>query len=349
MSFRVAIPSEYCHPDGRPLWPGIGREGLEDLPDVEVDFWRESAAHATPALLRDYDALIAPGMRFNDASFEGVERLVLLARFGVGYDAVDLDACTRAGVLVTITRGAADRPVAEGALTMLLAAGHFLVQKDRLTRAGRWDDRRDWIGVELRDRNVGIVGFGGIGRELARLLQPFGVSRLLVADPHVPAHAVLAAGAEHVSLEKLLHESDFVSLHCPLTAETRGLIGERELGLMKPTAFLVNTARGPVVDQAALTRALQEGRIRGAALDVFADEPIAPDDPLLSLDNVVLNPHHIAVTEELYRDYYRSCLSQLLAVRRGQPPAHVVNPEVLGTPRLEAKLARLRDAHRRLG
>jgi phosphoglycerate dehydrogenase-like enzyme len=197
------------------------------------------------------------------------------------------------------------------------------------------------VGVELRDRTVGIIGFGGIGKELARLLSSFGVARVLVFDPYADPESLRERGVQPTPLDHLLRESDFISIHCPLTDETHGLIGERELGLMKPGAFLVNTARGPVVDQDAITTALRARKIRGAALDVFREEPVAADDPLLELDNVIVTPHYVAVTEELFRDYHRCAARQILAVKRGCIPGHVVNPEVVGASELQRKLARL--------
>jgi len=339
MRFRVGLPREHLKPNGEPVWQGLAVAGFEDVPALELEWMPERFRTAPAALLQRYDAIIASSNRYAPESFLGVERLVLIARFGVGHDGIDLEAATRAGVLVTITKGAADRPVAEGALTLMLALGHQVRNKDRLLRLGRWEERHEWTGVELRDRTIGVIGFGGVGRELVRLLQPFGAARLLVCDPYVDE---FPEGVEPAPLEALLRESDFVSVHCPLTPETQGLIGERQLALMKPTAFLINTARGPIVDQEALARALRERRIRGAALDVFREEPIAPHDPLIALDNVILTPHAIAVTEELYRDYQQVAAAQVVCVSRGQLPPHVVNPEVIGSPLLQAKLERLR-------
>jgi phosphoglycerate dehydrogenase-like enzyme len=341
--FRIGFPREYLLPDGSPMWPGLGREGLEGVSGLEVSYYGEAPHGVTAAMLRPYDAVVATSTPFTAESFQDVDRLTLIARYGVGYDAVDLAAATRAGVLVTITRGAADRPVAEGALTLILALGHRLVALDARVRSGRWRSTDRTPSTELRDRTIGIVGFGGIGRELARLLQPFGAAAILAADPQPDHGAARALGVEIVDLDTLLRASDVLSIHCHLTPATRGLIGRRELGLMKPTALLVNTARGPIVDQEALTEALRDGRLRGAALDVFREEPLPLDDPLIRLENVILTPHAISVTEELHRDYHRACVRSLLAVKAGRVPEHVVNPAVLGTPQLEEKLARLRE------
>lgn len=343
MPFRIGITRDYLVRDNQPAWPGLGVDGFEEEPDLEIEFLPEKVRLATPELIDRYDAILSSTVYYDETSFKGLKRLALIARFGVGFDTVDARAASRAGVLVTITRGAADRPVAEGALTLMLALGHHVVAKDRLTRQGKWAERQDWVGVELRDRTVGIIGFGGIGRELARLLSPFGVARILVFDPYTEPQALRERGVQPAALDELLTQADFISIHCPLTDETTGLIGKRELELMKPTAFLVNTSRGPVVDQDAITAALRARTLRGAALDVFREEPVPPDDPLLELDNVIVTPHYVAVTEELFRDYHRCAARQILAVKRGCIPGHVVNPEVVGTSDLQRKLARLRD------
>jgi D-3-phosphoglycerate dehydrogenase len=343
MPYRIGFPQEYRHDDGAPIWEGIGKDGLEGVPGLEVEFLSQPMSAVRPELLDRYDTIVATSHPFRAEVFKGLKRLVHIGRFGVGYDSVDLEAATRAGVAVTITRGQADRPVAEGALTMMLAVGHQLVMKDRLARENRWDERFRYNGVELRDRVIGIVGFGAIGKELARLLAPFGASRLLAYDPYASETEAASRGVELTPLETLMAESDFVSVNCLLSPETTGLIGERELALMKSTAFLVNTARGPIIDQPALTRVLQQGLIRGAALDVFRDEPVAADEALLRLENVIVAPHAIAVTEELWRDYHGSCVRAALTIKEGRLPEHIVNPDVVETPAFEEKLARLRE------
>ncbi len=342
MPYRLAFPQEYRLPDGTLIWEGIGKDGLETEADVEVSFLDTSFNGVGPETLDRFDSVIATSHRMGPPAFEGLQRLIHIGRFGVGYDSVDLDAATKAGVAVTITRGEADRPVAEGALAMMLAIGHQLVLKDRLTREGGWDERFRYNGVELRDRVIGIIGLGAIGKELARLLAPFRAKRLIAYDPYVSAADASARGVELVSLETLMSESDFISIHCLLSTETRGLIGERELAVMKPSAFLINTARGPVVDQEALIHVLQQRSIRGAAIDVFRDEPVALDEPLLKLDNVIVAPHAIAITEELWRDYHASCVRAALAFKAGRLPEHIVNPQVVEVPAFQEKLSRLR-------
>jgi phosphoglycerate dehydrogenase-like enzyme len=264
--------------------------------------------------------------------------LILIARFGVGYDNVDLKAATEANVMITITPSGVRRPVAEGIISLMFALSKQTIVRDRFTREGTWREKLE-MGVELRDRTLGSIGLGNISSELFRLLQPFGM-RFLAYDPYASPELAKSLNVQLVDLETLLRESDYVSVSCPLTDETRGLIGAAQFALMKPTAFFINTARGPIVDQRALTQALRERRIRGAGIDVFEKEPIAPDDPLLELDNVILSPHAIAMTDECYRDIGRMNCQKVIQVSRGEIPDGVVNQEVLDRKGFQEKLAR---------
>lgn len=345
--FRVGLTRDFLNEDERPIDAGLPGRLLSRCPGIEVVYLPERQTVIAAEHLRGLDALICFASRCTRETFEGADRLVLLARFGVGFDTVDLDACTEADVILTLTRGQARRPVAEAALTMMLAISHRVLIKDRLARESGWHARGQYQGIELRDRVVGVVGFGEIGQELFRLLKPFGLRRALATDPYPNREAAAALGVELVGLDEVLRESDFVSIHCPLAPETKGLIGARELGLMRPTAYLINTARGAVIDQRALTETLVQRRIAGAALDVFEQEPVPPDEPLLRLDNVLLSPHATAWTDELFRDYTNSCAESIAAVIRGEAPEHVVNREVLTRPGLRAKLNTL--AQRALG
>jgi phosphoglycerate dehydrogenase-like enzyme len=346
--FHVGLTRDFLRADGIPLFGDIGLSLLDRTPDVKYEFLAEDAPELSPGQVQGFDALLVLGPRITASTLAANDRLTLLARFGVGYDSVDVDACTAQGVLLTITPDGVRRPVASSVIAFLLALSHGLVAKDRLTRAGRWADRMDHIGVGLAGRVLGIVGLGNIGREVARLARPFDL-RILASDPHVTPEQAAEAGAELVDLSTLLRTADFVSLNCALTAETRHLLDADRLALMKPTAFLINTARGAVVDQAALAAALRERRIRGAALDVFAREPIDPEDPILRLDNVIVSPHAICWTDESLREIGRSACASVLDVAAGRVPRHVVNPAVLSSPTLAAKLRRHGSARRAAG
>jgi D-3-phosphoglycerate dehydrogenase len=273
------------------------------------------------------------------ATLDGCTRLALVARFGVGYDNVDVPACTRNQVLLTITPDGVRRPVAASALTLLLALSHKLLIKDRLTRAGRWAEKLDHMGMGLTGRTLGVIGLGNTGRELFTIAQPLQM-RHVAFDPYANPAAASASGVELLDLDALLMDADFVCICCALTDETRHLINAERLALMKHTAYLINVARGPIVDQAALTQALVERRIAGAGLDVFENEPIDPRDPLLALENVIVSPHALCWTDELALGNGRQACQSIIDVSRGRMPQHVVNRAVLDDPALQAKLRR---------
>jgi phosphoglycerate dehydrogenase-like enzyme len=235
--------------------------------------------------------------------------------------------------------------VAAAAMTFVLALSHKLLIKDRMTRAGRWANKLNAMGMGLTGRTLGVVGFGNIGRDVFTLAQPFGM-RHLAYDPYATPANAAAAGVELVDLPTLLRMADYVCICCALTPETRHLINEERLALMKPTAYLVNVARGPIVDQRALTAALREGRIQGAGLDVFEQEPVDPDDPILKLDNVIVAPHALCWTDECFRGNGRSACESILEVAAGRIPRPVVNRAVLDHPGLRAKLASYAEERR---
>jgi D-3-phosphoglycerate dehydrogenase len=234
---------------------------------------------------------------------------------------------------VTITPDGVRRPVATSVLAYLLALSLRMFDKDRLTRAGRWADKLDFMGTGLTGRTLGIIGLGNIGREIVRLTRPLGM-RYLVFDPYLSA----ADEIEMVDLETLLRASDFVTINCALSPETRHLLNQQRLALMKPTAYLINTARGPIVDQRALTTALAAHQLAGAALDVFEMEPIEPDDPLLALDNVILAPHAICWTDECFQGNGESACRGIVDVAAGRVPRSIVDRAALSHPRMRARL-----------
>lgn len=334
--FRVGLTRDFLKPDGTLGFGDIGLDLLDRAPGVEWEFLPEDTRELTPAQVAPYDALLVLGPRVTAATLEGAERLAVVARFGVGYDNVDVDACTRNGVLLTITPDGVRRPVAVATLTFLLALSHRLLQKDALTRAGRWGEKLGYMGMGVTGRTLGVIGHGNIGREVFRLAAPLGM-RHLAFDPHVsPENA--EPGVTLVDLETLLRESDFVAVCCALTPETHHLINDDRLALMKPTAYLINVARGPIVDQQALTQALREEKIQGAALDVFETEPVAPDDPILTLDNVIVAPHAVCWTDECFLGNGTSACESILEVAAGRVPRYVVNRDAAEHPAFHAKL-----------
>jgi phosphoglycerate dehydrogenase-like enzyme len=224
---------------------------------------------------------------------------------------------------LTNTPLAVRRPVAVATLTMIFALAGRLFQKDRLVRQGRWEARNDWMGLGLTKRTIGLVGAGGIGQELMRMAKPF-FGRMLAADPYADAAQVASLGGELVGLDRLLGEADFVVVCCQLTHQTRHLIDAGALAKMKREAYLINMARGPVVDETALIAALNGKTIAGAGLDVFEQEPSPVGNPLLAMDNVVLAPHALCWTDECFDDIAASALQSIVDVSLGRPPKHVV-------------------------
>jgi phosphoglycerate dehydrogenase-like enzyme len=327
--FRVALSADFRDDEAHLIFPDIGLSLLAGIPGLSHEFLPDYRPEYGPDQLSGYDVIISLKPRVTAASLEGVERLCAIGRCGVGYDNVDLDACTAHDVAVFITPDAVVRPVAQSIVLLVLALSHNLVLKNRLTREGRWAES---------SRIVGTVGLGNIASEAVRLLRPFGIARFLAFDAYAPPERVSELGAEHVTLDQLMASSDYVLINCPLNAQTRGLIGERQLALMKPDAVLINTARGGIVDQSALIRVLETGKIRGAALDVFEKEPLEADSPLTKLDNVILTSHSLAWTEELFRDMGRADCEGALSIFRGEVPRSVVNKEVLSRPGFLEKL-----------
>lgn len=335
--FRVGLTRDFLKPDGTLGFGDIGLDLLDQAPGVEWEFLAENTPELLPEQVRDYDALLVLGPRVTAGTLSGSGRLTVVARFGVGYDNVDVPACTAAGVLLTITPDGVRRPVAVSVITLLLALSHRLIEKDRLTREGRWAEKLGYMGQGVTGRTLGVIGYGNIGREVFRLAQPFGM-RHLAFDPHLPADAGQELGVELVDLDTLLTQSDFVAVCCALTPETHHLIDAARLARMKPNAYLINVARGPIVDQAALTEALEERRIAGAGLDVFEQEPVDPSDPVVTLDNVIVAPHAICWTDECFLGNGRSACESILDVAAGRAPRYVVNREVLEQPEVQAKL-----------
>jgi|GEM_PF-7195 len=341
-SFRVALTGDFYSADGVPKYRDIGLSVFEGA-NITVERFPHHRAEIASDQLSGANGVVVLMPRVTAASLANNPNLLAVGRFGVGFDTVDVAACTAADVLLFIATGAVDRPVAEATVGWMLALTHHVRTKDRLVREARWDDRSRYMGTELRDRTLGVIGFGGIGRALVKLLAGFGMKPPLVFDPFVTAAEAAKCGTRLVSLDQLLAEADFVSIHCPLNENTRNLIGARELALMKPTAFLLNTARGGIVDEPALEAALRGGRIAGAAIDCFTGEPLTAPPSFAALDNVLLAPHCIAWTEELFRDIGRAVCGGMRALAEGRIPNGVVNREVLERPSFQAKWKRLLD------
>jgi D-3-phosphoglycerate dehydrogenase len=321
MSPKIVVPDDFP-----PALTGSAAEPrLRQVGDVTVHTER-GADQEAELIRRIGDAEVVINIRaharFTDKVLAACPKLRLVSIWGTGTDNVDLAACRTRGVAVTNTPGVNANAVAEHTVALMLAITRRIPAMDRDSRAGQWPRG---LLVQLEGRTVGLVGLGAIGGRVAELLRPFGVQ--LLASTYGPdGGRAAAAGARHVPVETLLRESDIVSLHLRLSADTQGYLGRERLALMKPTAFLVNTARGALVDKEALVDALREERLAGAALDVFHEEPIPAGDPILTLPNVVLTPHNGGMTREVIDAGLLRAVENVERFLAGRPRDVVVPP-----------------------
>ena len=334
--FRVAVTRDVRRSDGTFTFAPYNLEPLERA-GIPWRFLDDDTL--TPEALADVDGLYHYATPLPTTTLDRVERLAVIARHGVGLDYLDVRACTERGIAVTITPDGVTRPMASAAVTLVLALAHRLSDRNRALHEGDWGAGRFLPrGTGLSGRTLGVIGYGRIGRDVVRLLEPWGM-RVLVTQ-RTP---VAEAGVTYVPLDELLGEADVVVVACPLTDETRGLLDRRRLGLMKPTAFLVNVARGSIVDQATLIDALREERLAGAGVDVVHPEPLPVDDPLLAAPNVIGAPHSLGYTDELLRGCVEQACQSLIDVASSRIPKDLANPEVVENARFVEKLDRFRD------
>ncbi|MFT3874164.1 MAG: NAD(P)-dependent oxidoreductase [Nocardioides sp.] len=325
---RVGVTRDVLGRDGRPLYP---LDLLDATASVAWEYLPEERQVLTAADVDEYDAVIVEHPHVTADTLDCSSPPILLARTGVGVDRVDLEACTAAGVIVTTTPESVRRPMAAGAMAFMLALSHCLPQRERRLRAGEWSGPSR-VGKALTGRTLGVLGAGNIGRDLCRLAAPFEM-RILAHDPFVKPFA----GAELVELDTLLGESDFLVVTCPLNDQTRHLLDAARIAQMKPDAYLINVARGGIVEQKALAEALREGRLAGAALDVFEQEPVDPEDPLFGLDNVIMTPHAIGTNDEAIALTGQIAAAEVVAVAGGSLPSYIINREVLDHPRVRSR------------
>lgn len=344
-TFLVVQTADFFGPDGRPKYRDMGLDVLKAHPHIEYKRLEEDLPELCTDQIKSANGVIVGSAKVTANSLSVSDQLLAIGRYGVGYEAVDVEACTRANVVVFITRGAVDRSMAEATIAWIFALAYRVRTKDQLMRSGRWSDRSQFMGSQLCGRTLGLVGLGGIAREVVRLLKGFGIGTLLAYDPFVDLQAAERLGVRLVGLGELMTSADFVSIHCPLNDRTRNLIGANEIALMKPDAYLINTARGGIVDEDALWQALVNNRIAGAALDCFRDEPVTKPNRFAEIDNVLLAPHSIGWTNELYRDIGRAVCQGMVDLSLGVMPKGVVNPEVFNRPAFTEKWARLRIGH----
>lgn len=321
----LVVVAGQIHPDGM--------EVLETQAQVVVS--EESFEGVIKYAERVEAILVRSRPALDESLMAACPRLKCVARHGVGVDNVDLAAATRLGLPVLYAPGQNSDSVAEHTLMLMLAVAKGLRSLDARVRRGEWSSLRGLGILELRGMVLGVIGVGNIGRRVARLATTFGME-VLGYDPYLSAEELERRGAKKVDLPALLRQSDMVTLHCPLTPETRGIINQKTLSKMKTGAILINTARGPVVDPEPLRDALISGKLLGAGLDVFDQEPPGEDYPLYGLDQVILTPHVAGLSERAARAIATFVTREIVKVLRGEPPSAVANPEVLAKLRFDS-------------
>ena len=325
MSFKVLV-TDYA-------WPSLDIErAILAEADAELVVAKHGDEDEIVELAPGTDAILTNWKRVPASALDAAPGCLLVSRYGVGVDNIPVEHATALGIVVSNVPDFCVEEVSDHAMALVLACARRIVTAARMTRAGGWDLDAIRGLPRLRGQTLGLVGFGNIARSLVVKAQGFGL-RVLAYTPRVSPGQGGADGVELTKdLDWLLAESDYVSIHAPSTPDTRGLIGEAQLRRMKPMAFLVNTARGALVDEAALERALREGWIAGAALDVFVDEPPEPSHPLLGLDNVIVTPHMAFYSEAAIVELQVKAAQNVATVLRGEVPASIVNPSVCGSP-----------------
>lgn len=313
------------------VWPSLDQEkGVLEPLGAEVIASPSGDAATLAELARDADAIMTCFAKVPRSVIEAAGKCRIVARYGIGVDNIDLAACNERGIIVTNVPAYCLDEVSDHAMALILALARKLRLYDRAIRASRWDVQVGQPIHRLRGQTLGIIGLGKIGTLLAAKARAFGM-RVLAYDPFLPPEQFAARGAEAADFATLLAESDFISIHAPLSAKdgTAGMFGEREFAAMKRSAFLVNTARGGIVDDRALARALRDGVIAGAGIDVLPTEPPPADSPLLAQPNLILTPHAAFYSEESLIDLQTQAAQEVARVLKGERPVSVVNPQVL--------------------
>ncbi len=324
---RIGFPASAFNPDGSIAFPDFDISAVTQAPDVEVVVLPKGKEYSA-ADLRDLDILVsAPGEpEVTRAALAEPDRLGLVVNLSIGHENVDLDACSDRGIAISLAVDPILRPTAIATITMLLAVTTKLLKKHDLAKQGPdgWAQAGRQESMVLDGKTLGIVGLGRIGQQVARFIKPFGM-KVIACDPYLDPQIAADLGVPLVALDEVFSRGDVVTLHTPLNNETRGMITSAHLGRMKPTAYLLNLSRGPVTDRQALYDTLASGRIAGAGLDVFHDEPMPADDPLLALPNVTLSAHVLAVTGEMWPGLAKHLVDGVAAYREGKLPKHVQN------------------------
>ncbi len=354
--FKLRFTGDYPDENGEVAYGDIGRAALAQCPWVEIGFLSDQKPDGESYWDRLYSLeiephhvtgangiiIFRPWVRAS-AFARGADDLVVIGRAGAGFDKIDLAACTGNDVAVFNAPDTLTHSTSSSALLFMLALAKRLPEQERLARSGCWNGQSALRGSDLTGLTLGIIGLGKTGAELARMVAPFAM-RILAYSPHADRNEAAALGVTLVSsLDSLLQEADFVSVHCRLLPHNHCMLGECEFRLMKPGAYFINVGRGELVDQPVLVRALCERWIAGAGLDVFEEEPLPLDDPLLTLDNVILRPHWLPSTVQAARATASRMANGILNASQGRLPENILNPAVLLKPGFQAKLARFEE------
>jgi phosphoglycerate dehydrogenase-like enzyme len=333
MSWKVLITASGFSQTGQRAVQILRQAGCQTI--IPPKLGPLTASELTP-LLPEVDAVLASLDEYSAVllSSSAATSLKIIARWGVGYDAIDIPTATAQGIVVTYTPGMLDDAVADYTFALLLALARRIHEGHAAMRDGGW--KIAW-GNDVAGKTLGIIGYGRIGMAVARRASGFGMR--LLAYNRTPKPQAEKLGVRFVSLDELLVESDFISIHAALTPQTRGMIGEAQLRKMKAGAFFINTARGALVDETALIKALGENRIAGAALDVFTTEPLPPENPLRSTPHLLLSPHQASSSHETGQRVSLAAAKAIVDLMQGRQPENVLNPQVFKTPQLRASLA----------
>lgn len=352
--FRLALTGDMLDVDGTLDKSRIGLDRIDTVSYIQYHFLRDLGPGRTdpgywerfysllitPQHIADLHGLYVVRPWIKASTFAGgAPNLVVIGRAGAGYDKIDVQACTENDVALFNAPDALTHSTASSALLLMLALAKRLTAQEQIARAGRWDLQGTVQGLEIQHKTLGIVGLGRSGRELVRLVAPFDL-RIIAYSPHADPAQASQLGVSLVALDELFCQSDFISLHPSLRPDTRSMIRREHLMLMKPTAYLINVARGELIDESALVDVLRERRIAGAGLDVFEEEPLPAEHPLVQLDNVILTPHWLPATLDAGLAIGLSTLGGIMRAARGEVPENVINTEVLDRPGFRAKLAR---------
>ncbi len=336
--FRIGVTHDFSI-EAKGYYEAPLHQFLGNNPNIEVELMPPAESEKpTRDQLDAYDGILALATKLDTSNLTGLKRTAIIARWGVGYDLIDTNALTENGIILAITPNAVRRPVAEAAIAFIFASSLNLIPQHKIVESQRWRKALPGLGRNILGRTLGSIGLGNIASEMFHMSASLGFGKHLAHDPNATPEHAASLNVELVDLPALFKHSDYLCVHCSLSASTRGLVNRDLLRLMKPTAILINTARGPIVNEAHLVEALKEGWIAGAALDVFEVEPLPSNAPIRNCPNVIFAPHALAWTEEIARDNSIEACTNLLALSQGSLPTSIVNKAVLDNPVFQAKL-----------